>query len=179
MDLRIQKTLRNIREAFIELAKEMPIDNITVKELCERALINKTTFYSHYENINELIILLEDEYVKEITGEIDFADQFFTNPEQFLLQLWQSYHINPNGIFLMRGKRGLDLLKLLIESLRRSIYHANPKMKNIKGADIALTFCVYGIASVGPLHRNETLEERAKQSGRAITAVLKEFGLFA
>ena len=177
MDLRIQKTLRNIRMAFMELIKEKPVDDITVKELCERALINKATFYSHYENIGELIVLLEDEYVNEITGKIDFADLFFTDPEQFLLKLWQSYRANPNGVFLMRGRRAMNLLSLLIEGLRRSIYQAHPEIKNIQGADMAITFCVYGISSIAPKYRNLTLEERAKQTGRAIAAVLKEFEL--
>ena len=175
MDLRIQKTLRNIREAFIALAQEKSIDDITVKGLCERALINKATFYAHYENINELIVLFEDEYIKDITGEIDFAELFFTDPEAFLLKLWRSYRANPNGAFLMRGRRGWDLMNLLIESLRRSVEQVRPDIKNIASADIALTFCIYGVSSVGPRYRNLSFEERAKHTARAIAGVLKEF----
>ena len=177
MDLRIQKTLRNIRKAFIELAKEKPIDSITVKELCERALINKATFYLHFENLNELITIFEDEYVKDITGEIDFAKLFFTNPEQFLLKLWQSYRINPNGAFLMRGSRGWDLMNMLIESLCRSLEQAHPNINAHEGASIALAFCVYGFSGIGPRYRRLSFEERAKQAGRAITVILKEFEL--
>lgn len=55
MDLRIQKTLREIRRAFLSLAAEKPLERITVKELCDRALINKATFYSHYDNLDLLI----------------------------------------------------------------------------------------------------------------------------
>jgi hypothetical protein len=178
MDLRIQKTLRNIREAFFELAKEKPVDDIMVKELCDRALINKATFYAHYDNINELIIMLEDEYIKEMTSEINFTDLFYTDPEQFLLKLWQSYQANPNSALLVKGRRGLNLVNLLIESLRRSICRVQPDTKNNQAVDIALTFCVYGISSVGPRYRHLTLEERAKQAGRAVAAVLKEFELW-
>ena len=177
MDLRIKKTLQNIRKSFFELAKEKPIDDITVKELCERAMINKATFYLHYENINELIMMFEDEFVNEITGKLDFADLFYTDPEQFLLRLWQSYQKNANGAYLMRGRRGFDILNLLLEALRRSVERARPEIKNIPGSDIALTFCIYGIASVGPRYRNMSLEERARQTGRAITAILKAFEL--
>ena len=177
MDLRIKKTLRSIRESFIELAKEKPIDSITVKELCERAMINKATFYLHYENMDELIKMLEDEFVNDITGKLDFADLFYTDPEQFLLRLWQSYQKNANSAYLMRGRRGFDILNLLLESLRRSVEHARPEIRNIPGADMALTFCIYGIANVGPRYRSMSLEERARQTGRAITAILKEFGL--
>ena len=178
MDLRVQKTLRNIRTVFIELVNEKPIDNITVKELCERALINKATFYLHYENMGELIATFEDEFVNEISGEIDYAALFFTDPEAFLMKLWQSYQTKSYGAVLLQGKRGWELLSLLIEALRRSIYQTCPEIKEIKGADMALTFCIYGFSGVGPLHRNESLEDRAKQSGRAITVILKEFGLW-
>ena len=178
MDLRKQKTLRGIREAFISISKEKRIDKITVKELCERALINKATFYAHYDNIEELIIEFEDEFIKDITGEIDFAELFFTNPEQFLLRMWQSYRNNPNGVFLLSGQRGRYVLTLLLEALRRSIYQARPDIKKTEGIDIALTYMIYGLSGVAPLHRNVTVEERAKQTGRATVAVLREFGLY-
>ena len=177
MDLRVQKTLRDIRAAFLSLAHEKKIDQITVKELCEHALINKATFYFHYKNIDELIIELEDEYVNQITGDIDFAELFFSDTEQFLMRLWQSYRKNPNWVLLLNGHRSWHLLNLLLETLRRSIYQARPGIKNISGIDIALTYMIYGVAAVAPLHRGETIEERAKQAGRATAAVLREFGL--
>ena len=177
MDLRIIKTIRQIREAFISLCLEKKIEKITVKELCERALINKATFYAHYENIDELRIELEDEYIKEIIGGIDFADLFFTDTEEFLLRMWRSYRKNTNSAFLLNGPRGWELLQLMLEAMRRSIYQARPNIKNVEGIDIALTYMIYGIAGVAPLHRKETVEERAKQAGRATAAVLRGFGI--
>ena len=50
MDIRVKKTKRAIQKAFVALLREKPIEKITVKEIAERAEINKTTFYSHYEN---------------------------------------------------------------------------------------------------------------------------------
>ena len=177
MDLRVKKSLRGIRNAFAELCKETSIDKITVKALCERALINKATFYAHYENLDELIIEVEDEYIRNITGNIDFAGLFFTDTEQFLLKLWASYQKNPNGYFLLQGRRGLRMLKLLLDALRRSIYDARPDMANTPSVDMALTYMIYGIAAIAPLHRQESLEDRAKQAGRATAAVLREYGL--
>jgi AcrR family transcriptional regulator len=177
MDLRVEKTLRNIRETFVEIAQEKPADTITVKELCERALINKTTFYSHYKNITQLLIELEDDYIDAITGKIDFANIFFTDPETFLLKLWTTYQANPHGTFLLRGRRGYNLLSLLISALHRSVKQAHPNLKYIQGADIALTFCVYGVASIAPIHRDQSLKERAKQSGRIISAIAREYNI--
>ena len=47
MDIRVKKTKRAIQKAFVALLREKPIEKITVKEIAERAEINKTTFYSH------------------------------------------------------------------------------------------------------------------------------------
>ena len=44
LDLRVEKTERGIKNAFIELRSRKPLEKITVKELCESARINKSTF---------------------------------------------------------------------------------------------------------------------------------------
>ena len=44
MDLRIEKTERGIKNAFIELRSKKPLEKITVKELCEMACINNPRF---------------------------------------------------------------------------------------------------------------------------------------
>ena len=47
LDIRIEKTERAIKEAFMELRREKPVEKIRVKELCDRACINKSTLYAH------------------------------------------------------------------------------------------------------------------------------------
>ena len=44
----MQKTLAAINRAFEEMVCTMPPQEITVKELTERAKINRKTFYLHY-----------------------------------------------------------------------------------------------------------------------------------
>ena len=47
MDIRIEKTEKAIKNAFLELRAKKPLEKITVKELCARACINKYRFYSN------------------------------------------------------------------------------------------------------------------------------------
>ena len=54
MDLRIEKTEREIKNAFIGLRAKKPLEKITVRELCGLACINKSTFYAHYRDIYDL-----------------------------------------------------------------------------------------------------------------------------
>ena len=44
-------------------AEERDIGRITVKELTEKAEINKTTFYAHYETLPDLVNTLEAENI--------------------------------------------------------------------------------------------------------------------
>ena len=61
-DLRVQKTLAAIRGAFEEMMLEMPYGKITVTELCNRALINKKTFYRYYATLDDLLGEIEKRY---------------------------------------------------------------------------------------------------------------------
>lgn len=175
MDLRVQKTLKGIRSALIDLAKNKPLEQITVKELCQRALINKATFYSHYDNINELIEEIEDEFVKNLTEEIEYTHLFFDDPEQFIIKLNDTFRGLPNAKVLFSSNRRWLLLNIILESLRRSIYKERPEIKSIPGIDMALTYMISGFSSVNTKYRKESVEQRAKLAGRATAAVLKEF----
>ena len=42
-------------EAFLELLEKKDFAYITVKEICERAGVNRSTFYLHYETVNDLL----------------------------------------------------------------------------------------------------------------------------
>ncbi len=53
MDKRIVRTRLAVFNAVFELSTEKDLDKITVVELCDRAGINKSTFYLHYKSINE------------------------------------------------------------------------------------------------------------------------------
>ena len=61
-----------ITESFLTLLKEKTTGEITVKELCENAHINRATFYAHYENIfdlaDEIRQVLVGSIVETVTG---------------------------------------------------------------------------------------------------------------
>lgn len=66
LDRRIVKTRDDIRNAFISLLKEKSFDEITVKDIAEKANINRATFYKHYEDKYDLISYLEEEIIERI-----------------------------------------------------------------------------------------------------------------
>ena len=60
-DLRIVKTIEAIKSAFESLICEKYYEKITVKELCDRAKINKKTFYHYYETLDFLLAEMQAE----------------------------------------------------------------------------------------------------------------------
>ena len=45
---RVRLTKRMIQDSLIELLNDKPIEKISIRELCQLADINRTTFYNHY-----------------------------------------------------------------------------------------------------------------------------------
>lgn len=53
-DIRVVKTKEVLFDTLLGLLNHHHFDNITVSQLCKQARINRTTFYAHYKNIDEL-----------------------------------------------------------------------------------------------------------------------------
>ncbi|GCE28331.1 TetR family transcriptional regulator [Dictyobacter alpinus] len=54
-DLRIRRTHKFLQEAMIELIAEKGFEAITVGDIAERAMINRATFYRHYQDKYDLV----------------------------------------------------------------------------------------------------------------------------
>ena len=68
-DRRVRKTKTRLRQALTGLMAQKDIKDITVKEITERADVNRGTFYSHYRDIYDMIAQVEDALFEEL-GEV-------------------------------------------------------------------------------------------------------------
>ncbi len=64
-DMRIERTERAIRDAFICLVGERGYAAVTVKDICERADVNRNTFYLHYRDKETLMQSLLESVIAE------------------------------------------------------------------------------------------------------------------
>ena len=91
-DLRTKRTKALIRKAFEEMICEMDFEQMTVKELTERAMINRKTFYLHYNSLDELLLEMQNEmaqsFIKKTQGMARIGDidkitrEFFMSQEE-------------------------------------------------------------------------------------------------
>ena len=67
LDRRVRYTKQVIKDSFLELLENNNYEDITVKAVCQKADINRATFYSHYETLSALMEEIE-EFSKNNTG---------------------------------------------------------------------------------------------------------------
>ena len=67
VDHRIRLTKRIILENLVPLMKEHPVSRISIKMLCERAGINRSTFYAHYKDVYDLLDQIQKEIIEELS----------------------------------------------------------------------------------------------------------------
>lgn len=66
VDRRKQYTRMVLKNSLIALMQEKPLVNISIKELCQQADINRSTFYAHYTDIHDLLQQIEDEIIEDL-----------------------------------------------------------------------------------------------------------------
>lgn len=54
-DLRVIKTKKLIKETFFELLDEEDFDKVNVKQICEKSMIGRSTFYQHFDDKYDLL----------------------------------------------------------------------------------------------------------------------------
>lgn len=65
-DLRTLRTYTLLKKALLELLSKQSFDSIKVNDICEAAMIHRTTFYSHFSDKYELL----DYVVKNLEEEL-------------------------------------------------------------------------------------------------------------
>jgi AcrR family transcriptional regulator len=61
MDVRIRFTRKILRESLVALMEEKSILNITIKEICDRAGLSRSTFYTYYKDQYDLLRQIEND----------------------------------------------------------------------------------------------------------------------
>ena len=61
-DKRVVQTRLKIRQALLMLMQRKPVSQVTVKEICDLAGINRNTFYAHYGAPVDILAVIQEEY---------------------------------------------------------------------------------------------------------------------
>ena len=142
-DLRIQKTYLALQNAFVSLLEEKRFEELTVNELCDRAMIRRATFYKHFADKYEYFAFYIREMVAAFRGQLP-QDVVDGNIADYIAQMGQAllefahqhekmvHNIGNSSLFPVLISIFLDqVTEDIADALRRACPAQNPK--KIKG----------------------------------------------
>ena len=105
-------TARLMDEALLILLEKKDIEFITVKEICKKAGVNRSTFYLHYENVYELLAealeMINDRFIQSFEKET--ISEKIKNGNKEDLNLITPEYLRPYLKFIKENKRAFKLI---------------------------------------------------------------------
>ena len=120
-DLRVYKTKKAIREAYMELRKKKPLEKIKVNDVCELAMCIRATFYRYYQDIYDLNDQLEDAAVSRLVSTFEDKEALLFKTESYLKTLYASLEQNYDYYYTLFHDRK-DVLISKIEKQTLEFY---------------------------------------------------------
>lgn len=149
MNIKNNKRKKNsqekIQKVFIELIQTKEINEITVSDICKKAKLNRTTFYSNYIDIYDLADKIKDDLFQDVlelySSEINEKKHSYD-----FLKLFN--HIKDNQLFYKTYfKLDYDNKNNFIENLL-DYTEFEKYYPNEKNCEYHVTFFMYGLNAV-------------------------------
>lgn len=116
---RYQSTEEKIQKALFSLLRIRKYNDILIKEICYEAGINRSSFYAHYQDINDLMLKTEHQLSLEITKiftpDLKWDEQVFVKLFEFLYKNKDFYkaYLENEGQSFMERKDFYDYIKIV------------------------------------------------------------------
>jgi len=162
---RVLETKERIRDAFFELYGMKKIERISIKEITDKAQLNRGTFYVYYKDIYDLLEKTEDELIEELMDKIKdimimiLRDQ---NLSPFLppLEFYQRYSKFLRVLFGTNGDPNFVYkIKTIIKKTLKEIFEKEniPKVENMEYVMEYISSAQIGIISYWLVENNMDL----------------------
>lgn len=119
-DQRIVRTQRAIINTFYDLLSNKNISEISVKEICDKADINRGTFYTHFEDKYHLL----DYCVYELMKDVDIAITKVNNNAN-IIDYYQEVFSRVADFFITQKQKAKAIMKqssvLIIDDIRKNL----------------------------------------------------------
>lgn len=160
MDRRVQYSIRAIQNALLEILEEKSLDSISVKEVCEKADVNRSTFYKYYYDIFDLYETIEDMFVEKLRELLSSTDEQEQN-DLFLkvTMMIQSNRSFVNSRFHREGSIRLlsKLLAVSLPGMNDEIHRRRPDL-NPEEAHFLCEYIIGGCARIYEVWINEGMQ---------------------
>jgi AcrR family transcriptional regulator len=118
-DLRVRRTRKLLWEALLAELSERAFEDITVTDICERAMIHRTTFYKHYEDKYALLEQGMRQMYSELVDEAQHAPPSafsLDDPPPYFIRLFEHVAERQQFYRLMLCGEGVARFQRLVKS---------------------------------------------------------------
>lgn len=123
MNRSTRRTRAAIQNAMLAAMDEKPISSITVQEIINTANVCRTTFYAHYEDINDLVKSIGDEIIDQVGASIQSISISSDNLNELpvFTSILNAYNEHADTIRLLISENGDPTFN---ERMQERIYQA-------------------------------------------------------
>lgn len=174
---RVAETKDKIRNAFFELYAEKKIDRISIKEITDRAQLNRGTFYVYYKDIYDLLEKTEDELIAELVLKVrDIIPRILReeNVEPFLppLEFYEKYS---KFLKILLGVNGdpkfIHKIKTIMKKTLREMLNKE-QIPEVKNMDYMMEFVASAQIGIISLWLANDMELPVSELGEMIKQVI-------
>lgn len=107
-DRRVRRTKKAMTDALAELMSEKPLGSISVREIAEKADINRGTFYLYYRDVYDMAAQLQRGIFEKFNGIVEQHEHGASSDELFplLVKLLNLLSDNASLVKVLIGKNG-------------------------------------------------------------------------
>lgn len=171
-DRRVEYTKKAIETALIELLQHSDLMTITVKKLCEKAGINRSTFYIYYRNTSEVLEAMEQEMIAIIDNFIQ--TQLVDNHNQPLTMY--DYYVRFFNYIKRYPKRSIILINSSVsEKFERDLARLANQISSLQGNELSnfqVTYIIFGTLAAVKMWFKEDMQTPVEQ----LSAELAQLG---
>ena len=123
LDLRIRRTHKLLSNSLISLLKEKSFDDIRISDICDEAMVHRTTFYKHFEDKYHLLEFLLRQLIQDFEEKslqytaVDNSKQYYTNLFRHLLEHMRENKKMYSIGLLNNGSAMKQLQKIVLERI--------------------------------------------------------------
>ena len=155
-DLRIVKTKKALYNSLLDLMKEKTFEEIKVSDICSNALINRSTFYAHFDDKYDLFSYYIKDLKKSLTHELKKNTSIKSTKEYYIglikILLDHIEEKKDSYLAIIINNRNSIVTDILYDTIDRDIiYNLNKMEENNKNIpnNIKASFYLGAALSVG------------------------------
>ena len=167
---RVRMTKKLLKTSLIELMKTTPLHSITIKDICDGADVNRSTFYRHYDTQVDLY----DDVIDDIAKDIEII--LIKEPEEnfdicnFLTKVLEYIEANRDTFLVVLSDKGSLNMG---ETFNRIIGKFLSADKTTELGTYIVQFIAAGMTSILWSWLNKTERRSAREVARLIYALMR------